>query len=374
MEINERYDEIVADIRADFIKFKLYPNTFNIICDDIKEKLNELFTNAKCLDVIYTDNVDKMFFGVVVMPVFSNKEITSIITSESDWQSVTKYKVEIDSRLITGMISINVDECTSFLLHDIWATIHSNAPIIEARYSMDKAIREVSNSIKISEYASYIELLGFGIKMTIRYYTSVFCNPKLRYDDITEFDKELDLTRFIKSGLTKLINNSDIWDTNESDKSIVMQWVIKLYTDILKNRIPAIHTLEKCLAVYPSELICSEFRNLIMRLKRIDDFSLIKEETTIPDSNIQKELIEKATDIKSLTEAFAEIKALPVETYSDVYNTIHRITVNMAMIDYVCENTDISKNNFNTLMDMREYYDNLLEYLFNDKMKKLSRV
>lgn len=369
MDLTEQeFDEIDADIRSDFIEMKIKPHESNRICDSIKASVNKLFPDAECQDVIYTDNTDKMFFGIIVMPVFSHEEITQIVTTDDDWIKVKKYKVEIDSKIINGFVPITVDEITAFLLHDIGSLTNTNKPIIEARYYLDKAISVSSNSFKISDYSSYIELLGFGIKFTIRYLTSIFCNNK--YVSNT-FDDSIGISRFIESGLSKLINNGDIWDKESNNKGIVMDWIVRLYSDILKNRIPAIHTLNKCIDIYGSQLIKFELKNLILRLNRIDDFSLIKEEVSIPDQDIQKKIFKESQDIVKLEDTFEEIKALPVTNMNDLYRTYHRITTNIALVEYALEDDNLDKKSYYKLEDMLEYYKGLKGFLETTKYDQL---
>ena len=365
----EDIDNLVADIRSNIIKLKLKPEQSNMITEDIKQNLNKLFPMATCQDVSLTRNTDKMFFGELVMPVFTHEDITKIVTTDDDWTKVDKYKVEIDSKMINGFIPITADEATAFLVHDVFATVHSPKPIIESRFYLDKSISGSSDSFKISDYSSYIELLGFGIKMTIHYVTSCLCSNKYTSNP---FDDKLQISRFIKSGLTKLINNGAMWDKMPYDKGVVMDWVVRLYSNILKYRIPALHTLDKCIEVYPSKLIKTEMTNLKMRLNRIDDFSLIKEETSIPDQTIQNDLRRQSRDYQTLMENFHEICALPVSTYEDAYKTHHRIVCNMNLINYALdEDTELNKRTYYKLSDMLEYYTNLRDYLETTKMEKL---
>ena len=48
---------------------KISPNSSNL--NNLKNELNRFFKDSKCMDVIYTKNTDKLFFGMCVMPVIS---------------------------------------------------------------------------------------------------------------------------------------------------------------------------------------------------------------------------------------------------------------------------------------------------------------
>ena len=62
---------------------------------DLKNSLNKFFNDAKCLEVIYTNNTDKMFFGMCVVPKMETNELLDILTRDNPIR-IEKYYIEID--------------------------------------------------------------------------------------------------------------------------------------------------------------------------------------------------------------------------------------------------------------------------------------
>lgn len=367
---DDKLFEYLGDIRADLVELKIHPENVNRYTSEIKDSLNRLFPDAECKDVILTQNTDKMFFGLVVMPIFSRDEIMKIVIDDDDAFKVKSYKVELDSKMLVDFVNITVDEILAFLVHDVGALVNTDRPVREVRFVMDKAIANSSTVFRISDYSSYVDLLGFGIKFSLRYLTSVFCKNAYKPNSL---DDALSLTKFIKTGMTKLINNSDIWDVSaEDDRSVVMEWTIRLYANILKYRIPAIHTLSKCIETYPSKYMVDEMKNLIIKLDRIDDFSVIKESASSSSRIIDHKVDKKVKDVTSVIEAFEEIKALPVTSIAEAYDTLHRITCNMGITQYILENDeDLDNRTRWKLEDIYKYYDGLRNFMIDKKLSSL---
>lgn len=372
MNTEDELFELLGDIRASFIELKIHPTNANQTCDEIKTALNKLFPDAECKEVVYTENLDKMFFGLTVLPLFTKEDIARIILEDEDNIRINRYKVEIDSQLISNFVQITPDEGLSFLVYNVGHMINSTGPIRDVRFIIDKIITEQNINFKLSDYISYIDILGFGIKQTIKYLTSIFGkdSTRIRY---TEFDDGLEISRFVKSGLTKLINNGKNWDSNENDPGVVMEWALRLYNDILTYRIPAIHTLNKCIETLPSRFVIDEMKRLIERLNRIDDFSILKESAD-EYKPIQKMIESKTYNISDLKDQYQIIRALPVESISEAHSTLHKINCNMSYINYLLESDDMDRKTGFTLLDINEDYNNLRQFIVSDKLESLYKV
>ena len=100
----------IGEINLSVINLKAKPGN-KIELNKIKDCLNKIFPDSKCVDVIYTVNTDKMFFGIVTLPILSPNEILNIMTSDED-SKIATYKVELDSKLFCDTIDLSVDEIT----------------------------------------------------------------------------------------------------------------------------------------------------------------------------------------------------------------------------------------------------------------------
>ena len=70
------------------------------------------------------------------------------------------------------------------------------------------------------------------------------------------------------------IKASGLFDMQGYDTTpiVMLSWALRLYNDILSNRIPARHTLKKAIKFTGSQIEAKEYENLLRRIDRIDDY------------------------------------------------------------------------------------------------------
>ena len=110
----------------------IHPKFENL--DDIAIILNGIFPESKCKEVTFTQNLDKMFFGVRVSPEIRKDMIINII-STPDPIKFDKYSVEIDSKVLDAQLT--PEEMTVYVLYEISSMISSNEPIEKLRKYID---------------------------------------------------------------------------------------------------------------------------------------------------------------------------------------------------------------------------------------------
>ena len=72
------------------------PNMTNLA--DLRTIINSIFDENKCLDVLYTLNTDKQFFGIRINPAMSASDATVILSTDEKVRLVN-YQIEFDSKL-----------------------------------------------------------------------------------------------------------------------------------------------------------------------------------------------------------------------------------------------------------------------------------
>ena len=72
------------------------PNMSNLA--DLRTIINSIFDENKCLDVLYTLNTDKQFFGIRINPAMSASDATVILSTDEKVRLVN-YQIEFDSKL-----------------------------------------------------------------------------------------------------------------------------------------------------------------------------------------------------------------------------------------------------------------------------------
>lgn len=365
----------IGEINLSVINLKAKPGN-KIELNKIKDCLNKIFPDSKCVDVIYTVNTDKMFFGIVTLPILSPNEILNIMTSDED-SKIATYKVELDSKLFCETIDLSVDEITALIVHEVARLVNDYYPINNARYLIDKAVLDYGITLKMSEYVPYIEIIGYGIKEAARRSVSIFEN---NYLVPYYLDETYELTDSLRRAITKLENKGNLWDTEVDNKSIIVKWVVRLYTDILKYRIMSLHTLEKGIQLTGSVLVVNEMKNMIKKLRRIDDYSLMQEASSIINffndskkANLSALDRFKANGIKNYYDDFYEIQ-FEVNNMDNDRGTavalLHKINSRMSVIDdYISTEPELNLQTKKRLADLYYKYDELRGNIASQKLK-----
>ena len=364
----------IGEINLSVINLKAKPGN-KIELNKIKDCLNKIFPDSKCVDVIYTVNTDKMFFGIVTLPILSPNEILNIMTSDED-SKIATYKVELDSKLFCETIDLSVDEITALIVHEVARLVNDYYPINNARYLIDKAVLDYGITLKMSEYVPYIEIIGYGIKEAARRSVSIFEN---NYLVPYYLDETYELTDSLRRAITKLENKGDLWDTEVDNKSIIVKWVVRLYTDILKYRIMSLHTLEKGIELTGSVLIVNEMKNIVKKLRRIDDYSLMQEASNIINffnstKNATLNALDrfKANGIKNYYDDYYEIKF----EYNNMDNDrgtavalLHKINSRMSVIDDYISTERVDTQTKKRLTELYYKYDELRKNIAATKLR-----
>lgn len=365
----------IGEINLSVINLKAKPGN-KIELNKIKDCLNKIFPDSKCVDVIYTVNTDKMFFGIVTLPILSPNEILNIMISDED-SKIATYKVELDSKLFCDTIDLSVDEITALIVHEVARLVNDYYPINNARYLIDKAVLDYGITLKMSEYVPYIEIIGYGIKEAARRSVSIFEN---NYLVPYYLDETYELTDSLRRAITKLENKGNLWDTEVDNKSIIVKWVVRLYTDILKYRIMSLHTLEKGIELTGSVLVVNEMKNMVKKLRRIDDYSLMQEASSIINffndskkANLSALDRFKANGIKNYYDDFYEIQ-FEVNNMDNDRGTavalLHKINSRMSVIDdYISTEPELNLQTKKRLADLYYKYDELRGNIASQKLK-----
>lgn len=364
----------IGEINLSVVNLKAKPGD-KIELNKIKECLNKIFPDSKCVDVIYTVNTDKMFFGIVTLPILSPNEILNIMTSDED-SKITTYKVELDSKLFSDMIDLSLDEITALIVHEVARLVNDYYPINNARYLIDKTVLDYGITLKMSEYVPYIEIIGYGIKEAARRSVSIFEN---NYLVPYYLDETYELTDSLRRAITKLENKGNLWDTEIDNKSIIIKWVVRLYTNILKYRIMSLHTLEKGIELTGSVLVVNEMKNIVKKLHRIDDYSLMQEASNIINffnstKNATLNALDrfKANGIKNYYDDYYEIQF----EYNNMDNDrgtavtlLHKINSRMSVIDDYISTEKVDPQTKKRLTELYYKYDELRKNIAATKLR-----
>lgn len=333
--------------------------------NSLRNELNLFFKDSTCLDVIYTNNTDKMFFGMVVIPEINSFSIIDILQSNEPYR-IRSYYVEFDSKLFSPSLDMDVDELVAILLHDVGHVVNDSKPIYQVRAAIDSYLAKNNEVLAITDSIHYKEILGFGIKDAVRKFSSIF--EKQKEDELIadEFVAYYGFGPALESGFDKIVQAGFNINRNINNKLIVLTWVLRIYKDIKLRRISAIRTLNKGKELTGSRLEKREIDNVIRRMNRIDDEALIegaienlrnKYNTTI--SNI------KYKGIRSFEDDLYEynMRIRNVEDEEEALYILRQINTRLAILDDYVSTEKLSEAEQARWFNLIDKYQKLREEL-----------
>ena len=314
--------------------------------DSLRQSLDKFFAGTKCNSVVYTYNPDKIPFGISVMPIVDADDI--IRTIQSDYKLIVKeYNVEIDSRLFEEDVKLSEDEIAALLIHDVAAMVFDSAPAEEVKRALDKYLQDNHEVLKLSDSIHYKEILSYGFRDAMRKVTTAFEKAEVTENDLTVFELVPSMEGYYRSGFEKVEKQLLVYNAVVNTKFLVLSWVMRLYKDVLHNRIAALHTIAKCMEMTSSQLEKKELSNLARRLNRIDDDSLL-ESTLLTEA--RKSLYNKISMPLEKSEDTCNKLKLMVDGCNDddeAADITHSINNQLTLIDdYVKNDPSMGKDEY----------------------------
>ena len=342
-------DEIVkSSISPDASK-----NTAALI--SLKNELNKFFKDSECKEVIMTCNLDKPLFGLKVLPLIDADDVYDYIVDD-DKVRIEKYIVEIDSKLFTHIgaeqknwnnlsdtyTGISDEEFLAILIRDVSHLVGTSEPMEIAKHALNAYFADNGTHLKISESIHYKEILAYGLKDYISKEVSTFYladrSSILSDDMLVSYciagwaDKTL--ADFADAAYEKIYNNNiKLYENVSTSKFIVFGWTLDLYRNIRTRRVSAIKTLEEAKILTASRLEQMEMENVIRRIRRIDDDTVLTESV---HTKI-KEKLRKArlNNLKTIDSTFYELsmQVKNIEDENDALYLMRQINNSLAIID-----------------------------------------
>ena len=324
----------------------------------IKDELNKFFKDSKCKEVLYTTNIDKMFFGIKLVPLIDADDIYEYLI-EDEPSRLDTYVVELDSHLLDPILDLSAMELLSILIHEVGHLIGDSSPIENARKALDAYLTANKDHIKISQSIHYKELLAYGLKDYLSKAGSMFY-----INDPTEImGDELAAAYGLSDSLTSAYgkinkNNIKLYENSEISRFITFSWVLSVYKNLRIRRVGTIRTLNRAIQLTGSRLEKMEMENVIRRIKRIDDDSLLEGSTMDTIRQKLKEKMRKAriNNLRTIDNTFYELnmQVRNVEDENDALYLMRQINSSISVIDEYRNSVDCDeyeKEQWNKAMD-----------------------
>ena len=242
------------------------PNMSNLA--DLRTIINSIFDENKCLDVLYTLNTDKQFFGIRINPAMSASDATVILSTDEKVRLVN-YQIEFDSKLFD--IGLSGDELVAITIYEI-ASMMDNTEIFDnLRALIDCNVVSNDDVISIRDSVNYAQLIIFAIKDTMYKLSSMIFKDEPEDLLANPATAATETGESLLSAREKIISSiSGLGDTFRTPKPVILEWMFLMYRDMKINSGIISDTLNDAKAFTASRLEIAEIDKTLDAVNRID--------------------------------------------------------------------------------------------------------
>lgn len=364
-------DAKIENLISDIGKLRDLTNSKEDV-ESIRQDLNYILPTGKCKEVIYTNNVDKLPFGCIVLPTLADINVNAFLIT-GDEVTIKEYKCEIDSKMFD--YGLTDEEIAQILLFNIFHLISGTRPCEVIREYIDNFFCDENTQLIIRDSVQYKTILSFGIADALCKITSCLYLP----DDIDD-DAYLESLDFeygsFKSAIDKLYNEIPGCE-NEATRApnlSMLNWSLRLYSNVDNERPAALHLLRKAKDITASNLYINRIDAMINSLNRIDTDAYVTEAVNSA-LNEKGGLLAylKYTGLRDLENDLYEfqIRAKNAEGEQEVMYALKQINARLTILaDYIRENRD--DPDIDHWIEVKAEYEELRDILAKKRLHKRS--
>ena len=341
---------------------------------NIRNCLDRIFKpDASCINFVYTVNTDKLPFGCIVFPRLSGEEINNfLIVGEST--RIDEYEVEIDSKLFD--YGLTDEQVVQVILFNVYHMIKDIKPCDVVREAIDDYFTKSASQLAIRNSIQYQAILYLGIVDALQQVTSCLYLPNDIVNDA--FLESLGLYYF-EDTLNKLYQRFPDCDNEATrmPKLSMLEWTLRVYDDVDKERIPAIHLLNKVKSITASTLYIDRINAVINALNRIDTSVAVSEavDQVFMEAKRRGGLLAylKYSGLRDIENDLYEfqLRAKNSESEQEVLYALKQINARLAILDdYIRENPD--DPDIDRWIGVKEEYMDIRDILAKKKLHKRS--
>lgn len=375
-EIVEKIDSVFLNILYLKPEERLIAPTVSIL-SDLKELLNNLFPENPCKDIIYTENTDKLYFGIKVNPAMTAADAMTILATDENIR-LLGYQLEFDSKIFD--CGLSPEELTATLLFEISSMMDSYEAIDKVRALIDLNLLANDDVINLRNSANYSQLIIFALKDTLYKVSSITFKEDTDEIAANQLIQVLDLVDSAISAQQKIISSSyGIGDSVREPKTIILQWMFMIYKDV-KHNAGIIHdTLNDAKQFTASKLLKLEIDKTLQAVSNIqaqtifENASLIKEYdnkglSKLLEISLFKSL--KKNGLRSIEDAYYEfaVRIKNCSTEEDAMYILRGISTRLSIIeDYIYNSPELSEAERKHYEMVAQKYRELREQVVNKK-------
>lgn len=310
--------------------------------NSLKKELNKFFKDSKCAGVYFTENTDKMFFGMRVIAVIDADDIYDYLTG-NDNVRIGKYMMEIDSKLLNPVMGLDSEEMTAITLHEVGHLVNDSTPITDARNYMTSFLADNKETLSMTDSIHYKEILAYGLKDFLAKDRSIFYTTDEQEILADEFVIGCGYDRYLDSAFKKIIsNNAKLYADYDVSKFTTFAWTLRLYKSLRFRRVGALKTLAKAKQMAASKLDKMEMENVARRITRIDDDALLESVADRVKAKMRKMRYES---MRSLEDDYYEIsmRIKNVEDEDDALYLMRQINTRLGIMEDYLNTEDLDE-------------------------------
>lgn len=340
----------------------------NLSLENLKDSINKVFDggHTECISVLYTQNTDNLFFGVIVYPVID--DLVEVLIGD-DKKYFNKYFLELDSKLFE--LGLSTREIAAYILHDIYHIAEDPNIVQSLRGYIDSYFLQNDTKLSIRDSAQYQAIIAYGAKDTLYKITSLLYRDESVVGDGVIMG--IGYGDELESAYKKITKTYDgmITTVNKPPKLMVMDWCFRLYADVAHKRIPAMHLLEKIKSVTGSILIKREVDRVIRALNRIDT-DIVQEASIVLESFKKKSSFLnqiKYNGLRGIEDDYYEfmVRARNAETEEDVMYALRQINLRMSILDDYISKEEMDDTDRQRWVDLYMKYKDIRDLIAKKK-------
>lgn len=316
---------------------------------DLQHELNNFFKDGSCKEVLYTNNTNNEFFGMVVHLSVVPRLIYDYLVAETP-MSICDYYLEIDSKLFDPLLNLDAKELLAITLHEVGHLVGSSIPIEQARHDMDAYLASNREHIKISDMDAYREILAYGLTDYLSKCNSMFYTANMSELSADEFVNKCGFSNDLLSAYDKIVaKHMKLYRDCQVDKFTVFAWTLNVYKNLKIERIGALKVLNRAKVLTGSRLQQKEITRLIDNINRAeDDEHLVFGESTISDRIKERLRKHRLNNLKTIDSVYYELamRIKNVEDEDDALYLMRQINNNIAVIEEYKNSKDCDEYEF----------------------------
>jgi hypothetical protein len=359
----------------------------------LRTELNKFFPEATCNNVFYSDNKDKLFFGMAVVPSLTDEQVAAIALADGDDKDllrVKQYSIDIDSKLLDSLV-LTDKELTAIVLHEVGHLVIDDSPAKIVQRNMDMYFKKNRTQMDANQLSYCPDVIRYGIEDAMVKAVSLWYRDEEVAAD--SFVVACGYGPELETALNKIGTNAYSMAKGANvPKFIMLYWSLRVYKEVHLKRVAAVKTLDRAAAIEGSTLQKNKMTYLKKRLLTyVAPIAAVKGDIQNPISDVQlKEMAALTESFLVENKLFANLKTAGlrsiendyyeyqmrlnnVEDELDALQLLREINNRMSALDNYLASPKISEGERKKYLQLYNGYFKLREILSKKKIWKKSQ-